>query len=536
MKKLSYRIIVFLALIILTISFIFYINFLNAPYAPYSIKITLKINNMSAIDINFNIAKNIKDNLLQADKIKDVVIFSKENSCTIYCKIKPFINKKLASYSIQNKLDLALNNISQNIKKEIEISYEDDFNSIYQAFIIIYCDDNINYKILKKYFNLTYDNIIKNNIVSKVLKLDDIPRCIYLDYKNSDLVRYDLTLDDVLNTLNRSNIIQNSATNTNNFNSYPVIINGNFKNIDDIKNVTIAYKDNNFSLKLKDAFKIYEDNKNPPDYLINHNNHKALVLALSKKHTLADIFFYIKLKKIISKLNYPSYINLKLLKTSSIKPIEIYLNPASSILESEKTAKDIIQEINKPATILVGIDCPKINKNIDFFEIQKNKIVILANKKDSLKFKRILKKLKLNYKENKFIELIDDDLDNLYNNIEKYKKKNYTLTDTTNKTLSIKYNIDSFSLSDYLITRSDVINSIIASLDGLEATYFYNDSDKIPIIIQNIDKTKDIFIYSKYYKTLIPLKSFAHSELKNEFNIIVRKNGKYYSKLYKNPS
>lgn len=502
----------------------------------YIFKVEIRLDDTLAKKIDSIIASEIKDNLSQVEELKEIVIFSRANICSVYCKIYPFVfNKAL----IANRLEKKINETMLNIDKNASVTFDDNFCVKYQTFLVI-SSDRVDYKILKKYHDEILDKLLGLRISSKVLTIGEQQRTAYINFKNSDLAKYDINLEDIENIIQKNNILQDSTIKTNSSNSYNIKTNGSINSIEDVKNIALFYKNKKFSIKFKDAFKIEESTKEPLEVLAFLDNQKAIVLAISKKKFYPDFLFNLKLKKFVNDLkkNFPCYINLNLFNVHPLLRIEMYFNNRTSIYntknEYEKIYSKLKEDSIKNILFLIGTDSPRISNEDEFFETQKNKLIIFTNKFHSRNVKDILNSKGINYlkKNDEKVVFEDYDLDKLYRKIEEYKEEYpQAIIPYTNKTAQINYEIDNFSLNDFLVDKSEIINSIKSAYDGYNAGYYYDNSVKIPIVLQNQDNLERLYYYSKYYKTLIYLGTTSKSTLKNDFSTIVRRNEKYRAKI-----
>lgn len=529
-------------IIILIISILFLIFFLIAFYKKvdvYSFKIDINLDNVLALQMDKYVASEIKDKLSQVEELKELVIFSKENELSAYCKIYPHVlNKTLTAQKLQKKLDEALINIDKNATAVFDETYDAKF----QSFIVI-STDVAEYKTLKKFSDEVFDKLLGLNITKKILNLGEQKRTAYIYFNNSTLVKYNMNLEDIKNIVEQNNILQNSNTKTNSSNSYNISTNGNIESIEDLGNITIFYKNKNFSTKLKDAFRVVEDIKQPSDYYVFFDNKKAQVFALSKKSMCPNFIFKHKLKKLVKELNkkYPCYISLKLIDTNSLDKIEVYFNNRSSIFNTMNKYENIYKIMNdkkiKNTLFFIGQNCPRISNKEVFFEKEKNKITILSNKLNIGKIKEILDSKGIHYIDNRSekIDITDNDLDELYRKIAEYKDEHTnTFLPYTDKTMQINYNMENYDLNDFLIEKQEVIDTIKAAYDGLECSSYYDDDVKIPVVLQNEDNLDRLYVYSKNYKTLVYLGMVAKSSIKEGFLRVVRKNEKYIGRIFIN--
>lgn len=104
---------------------------------------------------------------------------------------------------------------------------------------------------------------------------------IYIDIDNKLLSQTGLTLENIINTLNSSNVIIKGGNIVIDQNRLKVTPSGNFKNIEDIKNTIITSPNGDSSIYLSEVANIYKGYQDPSTYSIDFNGNKSLVLGIS---------------------------------------------------------------------------------------------------------------------------------------------------------------------------------------------------------------------------------------------------------------
>lgn len=104
---------------------------------------------------------------------------------------------------------------------------------------------------------------------------------VYIDIDNKLLSQTGLTLENIINTLNSSNVIIKGGNIVIDQNRLKVTPSGNFKNIEDIKNTIITSPNGDSSIYLSEVANIYKGYQDPSTYSIDFNGNKSLVLGIS---------------------------------------------------------------------------------------------------------------------------------------------------------------------------------------------------------------------------------------------------------------
>ena len=505
----------------------------------FDILTQIHFNNVSADEINYNFAKLIKDELLKIQEIEKIILFSRENSCNIYCKINSLtLDKK----QIANKIERKLNCIKNKTFADLQICFDDEYYKKYQTFLIVYAKD-FKEEELNNICEKISQDLAGLKITTKLLRIGERKKAIYINFDDEALLQYNLSLSDIENIIKNNNIIENSTEKNNQKNLYPLTVNGNIKNISDIKNILIPYKNETFSIKFQDIFDIEEKMKIPPDYYIAFDDCQAQIFALSKKRFYPEFIFKLKLKNYLSKIqNETPKINFKLIKTSKTDKIQIYLNQNSNLSDVLNLYKKINNLVKSENVIyFIGHDIPKISENEVYFENEKNKLTVVSSKKQIRQIKKILKKNNINYinENTKPIILKAKNLNKLQKKIEKInecimrEKFVYATANTgSTRALQISYKIDDYSLIDLKATKKDIINTVFAANEGFVCDYFYQNSKKIPIILKNKNIIKRIFVLNKKEGILTPLNSITKSTVSEKYSVISREDNDFFATIY----
>lgn len=104
---------------------------------------------------------------------------------------------------------------------------------------------------------------------------------VYIDIDNKLLSQTGLTLENIINTLNSSNVIIKGGNIVIDQNRLKVTPSGNFKNIDDIKNTIITSPNGDSSIYLSEVANVYKGYQDPSTYSIDFNGNNSLVLGIS---------------------------------------------------------------------------------------------------------------------------------------------------------------------------------------------------------------------------------------------------------------
>ncbi len=504
----------------------------------FDIKITVKSYGVAAQKIDLTIAENLKDLLAQIEELSDFYIFSHDEYCSIYCKIKPFVLNK---NSVISRIKSAIISKKEILPYDLEFEIDEEYKKTYPFALVIY-SDIADYDLLKDYSDKTIDKILDEKISSKVFEASMPEKCVYVYFLNSDLLKYSLSLTDIKNILNKNNIFQNASFDYGKQAYLQMLLNTSFESERNIKSIRIPYINSDFSYYLNNVFKVNYTARVPQKNYIAYNLSKAQALFVSPRKFLPDFLLYFKLKVLCAKLNstFPDFVRVDIIYTKNYSPVEVYFDGTSSIIstffEYSKIAKILRQNKIKNPLFFIGSDLPNISFKDEFFECQKNKLTIFSPRSSKRKVIKILNDNNFFVSSDiKKITFEDIDIDNLYDKVSKFKSQNpenIFFTQYLGKTNAISYTIDENSLIDYNLEKEDVLNALRAQNDGILCGYFFDNSSKIPVILKNLNPSENAFVYSKTIKNLVSLSSLVSKKTSDVYDLITRKGTKYYAVLY----
>ena len=391
----------------------------------YHLKVEIKLENITPIDLDENYAKNIERDILNIDGIKDVVIISSTHGINIYCKFNFFTNKEYMIGKIQRVL----------IPYKFDnLNFDDKYYLNYNCFVVVFLESNVDdYYMLKQKTEVIFDEILKSKISlnTKIFGLQQ--KVVNIYFSDDVLLKYDLTLKDLKEIIKKNNLSENLINDK--------TIDTRINKAEDIKNIVINFKNSNYPLKFSDIFEIKEEVKTPIDYKIYWNNKEALVIALSLK-----IFYPIWLLKIkLSKFN-----NIKVISPGRIKKTQLFLRANSNFDLLNKTYLKILDKDKENKLYFLALNSPKIHSNEHFDEILDNRIIIFSN---DFKYRNTKK------------EIAFDELS------------------------SVRFKTDEYKMNEFNLTKEDVFDSLLQSFSGVFCGYFFNKDEKIEIYLKNVSNS-----------------------------------------------
>ena len=515
--------------------------FLFSNKENYNIKISITIPNKNAKFIDEFYSKNITNELLEINQIKDILCVSSSENLNIYLKTALF-QKEKAIQKADRKIDFVISKMAkipkgdENLNENaVIVEFDENYDLNYDTFISLNFAQNTNISKMKKFTNNVFEELLKMKFSKQIKTFNNQKRAVYLYFDYPTLEKFKIQISDIKAKIKDYNLEKNFTKEFTKEDMYHIELKNEIKDIEDIKSAKLSYLDKNFMENFENIFEIKEEIKKPIPYKIKQENFESVVFALKKKNFYPNILFNLELKNFLKKYNEtsPDYLSLSEFKTNNFKKITLFLSPYSSIEKLEKTQKEIEEKLKekniKNTLFFLGIDNPKISKNDIFQEISNNKIIILCQKRNYKKTLKILKdnnfsNISLDKKSNfKFIK--DSDFLALEEKIEE-QKENSEIELTKNKN-EIIYYFDNSYLNRFQISKKEATEALLCQKSGLKIDEFKKDQETYDIILKNKDNLENIFAYSKKYNSLVSLESGLEEKLKSEYYSIARKNGDF---------
>lgn len=139
----------------------------------------------------------------------------------------------------------------------------------------------------------SYDELYKTAYRLKETLLFNVPQIgnieisgvqkqgIYIDINNKLLAKSGISLENIINTLQSSNVIINAGNIVINENRIKINPTGNFNNIDSIKNLIITSSNKKESIYLKEIATVKKEYQTPSNYSTDFNGEKSIILGIS---------------------------------------------------------------------------------------------------------------------------------------------------------------------------------------------------------------------------------------------------------------
>lgn len=114
------------------------------------------------------------------------------------------------------------------------------------------------------------------------IQMNGIQReAIYIDIHNELLSKSGISIDNIINTISKSNVIINAGDIVVEENRVKINPTGNFNNIEDINNIIITSPDKKESIYLKEIAEITKQYQTPSNYSTSFNGEKSIILGIS---------------------------------------------------------------------------------------------------------------------------------------------------------------------------------------------------------------------------------------------------------------
>ncbi|MFC1576447.1 efflux RND transporter permease subunit [Candidatus Omnitrophota bacterium] len=210
------------------------------------------------------VTKPIEEALSTVSHLEEMLSISKEGESEIYLSFEPGINMAFAGLEVREKFARVENKLPEQAEKPIIAQF---MRSDYPIMIIAVTSLRRTTEAIRKIVDETIKERIKR--VSGVANVDVIggrERKILVEVDQRALVRYSLPLERIINILGLNNMNLLSGEIKRERDKYVIRTIGEFKSIDDIKNMGISTTPDGSIVRLEDVAEVKDSYLDPKGY------------------------------------------------------------------------------------------------------------------------------------------------------------------------------------------------------------------------------------------------------------------------------
>lgn len=313
------------------------------------LKITIFISvrgGMSSQDIEEMVTKPIEETMSLVSNLEEITSESRKGRSIVTLKFKPQTNMKFAFLEVKERFGQIKGELPQEIEHPVIARYEE----MDQYVMILALSSNVySLEVLKE--------LAEEQIKEELLRVEGAANVevygagdkkILVEADNARLAKYNLSLENVLEKINSSNLSLVMGELENQKEKYSIRAEAEFLNIEDIKNVCLAAAPNNSVVRVKDIAQVkegYLDKDTFSRFFSRGTNLKEVISIYIHKESQANTVEVCKrlrekVKNLQKKFNGACH-GVKLSSTASSPEvnIEMVLDKSQPVLEAVNRIK-----------------------------------------------------------------------------------------------------------------------------------------------------------------------------------------------------
>ncbi len=291
---------------------------------PY-ISVHTRYRNAGPEEIEKSVTKIVEGAVATVNNIKNITSYSRENSSDVMVEFNWGVDLRDASEDIREALERIYDLLPDNADKPNIRKFATDDTSLME--VAIYGLDN----------KATLFSIAENQIAPKIKQAKGVAqaetrgglkRQIKVDVNLNRLKAYNININQISEALARDNNNLVGGQANHGFYKYTIRTMGEIKNIDDIKNISVALKTNNyganFIVKVRDLAEVYEGYDDEV-HIVKINGEESVSISVNKESGANTVEVANNVKSKLEEYNFPAGIKY-----------EIMFNTADGINEAIK--------------------------------------------------------------------------------------------------------------------------------------------------------------------------------------------------------
>ncbi|WP_041054711.1 efflux RND transporter permease subunit [Vibrio owensii] len=156
----------------------------------------------------------------------------------------------------------------------------DDFSDVYSLFFAV-TGDGFSDQQLQDYVDLLRRELVLVEGVAKAATLAERKEVIFIEVASESLSEYGLSINNVLEVLQKQSVVTVAGKLENGVMNIPVIPRSNLTSFEDLQNLQVALGTNNIIVTLGDIATITRGYKTPATLLMRYNGQRAIGLGIS---------------------------------------------------------------------------------------------------------------------------------------------------------------------------------------------------------------------------------------------------------------
>ena len=279
---------------------------------PY-ISIQTRYRNAGPEEIEKSITKIVEGAVATVNNIKNITSYSRENSSDVMVEFNWGVDLREASEDIREALERIYDSLPDNADKPNIRKFATDDTSLMEVAIYGLEDKATLYTIAE---NQIAPKIKQAKGVAQAETRGGLKRQIKIDVNLNRLKAYNININQISEALSRDNNNLVGGQANHGFYKYTIRTMGEIESIDDIKNISVALKTNNYGakaiVKIKDLAEVYEGYDNEV-HIVKINGEESVSIAVNKESGANTVEVAKNVKRKLEEYNFPEGVNYEIM-------------------------------------------------------------------------------------------------------------------------------------------------------------------------------------------------------------------------------
>ena len=279
---------------------------------PY-ISVHTRYRNAGPEEIEKSVTKIVEGAVATVNNIKNITSYSRENSSDVMVEFNWGVDLREASEDIREALERIYDSLPDNADKPNIRKFATDDTSLMEVAIYGLEDKATLYSIAE---NQIAPKIKQAKGVAQAETRGGLKRQIKIDANLNRLKAYNININQISEALARDNNNLVGGQANHGFYKYTIRTMGEIKSVDDIKNISVALKTNNYGakaiIKIRDLAEVYEGFDDAIN-IVKINGEESVSIAVNKESGANTVEVANNVKKNLEEYNFPEGVNYEIM-------------------------------------------------------------------------------------------------------------------------------------------------------------------------------------------------------------------------------
>ena len=320
------------------------------------ISIKTVYNNAGPEEVEKSITRTIEGVVSSVNNVKTIKSKSKESESNIEIEFNWGTDLRTAADDIREAIDMIRNDLPEDADNPNISKFSSDTTPIME--IAFFGSDNLGY---------LYD-LVDDRILTSLNQIDGVgqteirgglKRVVCVDVDLNRLNAYSININDIMKAIENDNKNIFCGETYEGVYKYGIRVTGEFKDIEDIKDVVVVLKDNIFPVRVRDLAYVHKSYDNEAE-IVRINGNKALTIAITKESDGNIIRIARDIENKLKNIDLPEGVYYKILFDSSKTIKNSIRNVADAIWQGALFSIIVLMIYlwNIKSVFIIGISIP----------------------------------------------------------------------------------------------------------------------------------------------------------------------------------